>query len=60
MTSKTKQVGVRFSEDDLSLLKSVCEARRENTSTFIRRAVFAEIAKLSYLPKEQKKALGVG
>lgn len=41
------------------VLRKVSEARGEQMSDFVRRAIRQELAKLSYLPDEQKKALGV-
>ncbi len=41
------------------LLKKVCKARGEDLSDFVRRAIYKELADLSFLPKEQKKALGL-
>jgi len=42
-----------------NLVKEVSEARTESISNFLRRAVLQELARLSYLPAKQKKALGV-
>lgn len=52
-------VNVRFGEQDKKLLVKVCQGRREDVSDFVRRAVMGELAKLSYLPEAEKKALGV-
>lgn len=52
-------VNVRFDGADKQLLVSVCKNRREDVSDFVRRAVMGELAKLSYLPAAEKKALGV-
>lgn len=41
------------------LLKRVCKARGEDLSDFVRRAIYKELANLSFLPEEQKKALGL-
>lgn len=52
-------VNVRFAEQDKILLVEVCRERREDLSGFVRRSVMAELARLSYLPSETVKALGV-
>jgi len=53
-----KQVGVRFTPELHKLLKQVAEARGEDLSDFIRRAVYKELAELSFLSENMKKALG--
>lgn len=50
---------VRIDPSLKTLLKQIVEAREEAMSSFVRRAVKVELAKLSYLSEEQKKALGV-
>jgi len=45
-------------KQDIELLKKVCGARGEDLSDFVRRAVKTELAKLSYLSEDEKKALG--
>jgi len=50
---------VRFSQKDVRLLKKVCEARGEDISGFVRRAVKRDLARLSFYTEEEKKALGV-
>jgi hypothetical protein len=40
-------------------LEKVCEARGEDLSNFVRRAIKKELAGLSYYPEETKKALGI-
>ncbi len=49
----------RLSRDTHSLVSQVCESRSETLGTFIRRAILKELANLSFLPDEQKKALGI-
>ena len=51
--------GFRVSPQLYDVLKRVCEARGEDVSDFVRRAVLKELAALSFLPEEQKKALGI-
>ncbi len=55
----TAPVVVRFDEADKSLLLKVCKNRREDISSFVRRSVLAELARLSYVSPEQAQALGV-
>ena len=52
-------VTVRFGQPDKDLLIKVCKNRREDISGFVRKAVMTELARLSYLPDSEKKALGV-
>ena len=52
-------IGVRISEADRVLLDKVCRARGEDLSDFVRRAIRKELASLSFLPDEDKKALGI-
>lgn len=56
---QTHTVFARMRERDLALLRKVCEARGEGVSSFVRRAVKSELARLSYLSDDEKKALGV-
>lgn len=55
----SESVTVRISDTDVALLKQVVAARREDVSSFIRRAIMLELGRLSYLPLDQKKALGL-
>lgn len=52
-------IGVRITEVDRELLNKVCKARGEDISDFVRRSFRKELASLSFLPDEDKKALGV-
>ena len=52
-------VFARIDEDTVALVKNVSDSRGENLSTFVRRAVLRELARLSYLTPEEKKALEV-
>jgi len=45
--------------EDVELIKKVSKARGEDLSSFVRRAVYRELATLSFLSEEQKKALGI-
>lgn len=52
-------VFARMPKSDVRLLKKVCKARGEDLSDFVRRAVRTELARLSYLSEDEKKALGL-
>jgi len=52
-------IGVRISPKDRELLDKVCEARGEDISSFVRRAIRKELAELSFYPEDVKKALGI-
>ncbi|MEM4481076.1 MAG: ribbon-helix-helix protein, CopG family [Candidatus Bathyarchaeia archaeon] len=47
----------RMDENEVQLIKKVAKARGEDLSDFVRRAVKRELARLSYLSDEEKKAL---
>lgn len=51
-------VFARMPKEDVELLKKVCKARGEDLSDFVRRSVKKELARLSFLTAEEKKALG--
>jgi len=53
------RIGLRVTPQDRELLDKVSEARGEDLSDFVRRAIKKELASLSYYPAETKKALGV-
>jgi uncharacterized protein (DUF1778 family) len=57
--SNLKLIPVRVESDTYELLKKVSKARGEQMSVFIRRAILRELARLSFLPEEQKKALTI-
>lgn len=57
---ENKIIGVRFPLQDAELIKSVCKARGEDVSDFVRRSVRKELVRLSYLSPADKKALGMG
>jgi hypothetical protein len=52
-------VFARVSPNDRKLVEMACKARGENISVFVRRAVKTELARLSFLPDSDKRALGV-
>jgi hypothetical protein len=53
-------VFARMPEQEVQLVKKVAKARGEDLSDFVRRAVKMELARLSFLNEEEKKALGLG
>lgn len=53
------QIVVRFKPDIKELARKVAKDRGEDLSDFVRRAVKTELARLSFLSDEEKKALGV-
>jgi len=57
MTNKI--IAARFSIKDAKLIEDIVKARGEDKSSFIRRAVRTELAKLNYFSEVEKKALGV-
>jgi uncharacterized protein (DUF1778 family) len=52
-------ITIRLGKENKSLIARVCKLRGEDISGFGRRAMLTELAKMSYLSNEQKKALGV-
>jgi hypothetical protein len=50
---------LRVDKTHHDLLREVSKNRGENMSTFVRRAVFSELARLSYLEESEKKTLGI-
>jgi uncharacterized protein (DUF1778 family) len=59
MINTNKIVAARFTVEDASLLREVAKQRGMDVSDFVRYAVRKELARLSYLSDEDKKALGV-
>ncbi|MEM2129916.1 MAG: hypothetical protein QXZ70_04880 [Candidatus Bathyarchaeia archaeon] len=49
----------RMTQEEVTLLKQVAKARGEDLSDFVRRAVKMELARLSFLSPEERKALGL-
>jgi len=58
LKQQTVILGVRISRELYKTLREVSRARGEDVSSFVRRAILLELARLSLLPHEQKKALG--
>lgn len=61
MTDNKKRyvVFARMPTKDVTLLKNICKARGEDVSDFVRRSIYKELATLSYLNDDSKKALGI-
>jgi tRNA U54 and U55 pseudouridine synthase Pus10 len=55
----TVVVGIRFDEETHKLVSKVSHAQGIDLSDFIRRSVRRELARLSFLPADEKKALEV-
>lgn len=49
----------RMPRQDVELVKQIAKARGEDLSDFVRRSVKMELARLSFLSLEEKKALGL-
>jgi predicted DNA-binding protein len=52
-------VSVILPREIYDILEKVTKDRGEVKSTFIRRLIYTELARLSYLDEDKKKALGV-
>lgn len=57
--SDRRIIFARMDEASVDLIKKVSKARGETLSNFVRRATLRELARLSYLTPEEKKALGI-
>jgi len=55
----SENLSIRFSKRDLMLILKVSRTRGEDPSSFIRRAVLLELAKLGFLSEEENQALGI-
>lgn len=55
----TKVVGVRVDQETDSLVEKVAEAQGIGKADFVRNSVRRELARLSFLSEEEKKALEV-
>lgn len=53
-----KIVGVRINQKTREILDRVCNARQENLSNFVRRAILKELGCLGFLSDEQRQSLG--
>jgi uncharacterized protein (DUF1778 family) len=59
LTKRDSRIGIRLPSDDVLLVKRICRSRGEDLSDFVRRAIRTEMAKLSFLKPEYRKALGI-
>jgi len=59
ITMKNPIIFARMPQSDVELIKKISKARGEDLSDFVRRAIYKELADLSFLPDDQKKALGI-
>ena len=59
MRNLIKVVGVRVTADLYTKIKLVSSSRGEDVSDFVRRSILKELATLSFVSIEQKKALGL-
>ena len=55
----TQQIVVRLDPKLNQLLRKVAKARGQDISNFVRPVIKTELARLSYLSPEEKKALGL-
>jgi post-segregation antitoxin (ccd killing protein) len=60
MRTELKVVGARLTLEDRRFIKEVCKARGENISSFLRRALKRELARMGYFSEKERKALEVG
>ena len=59
MRNLKKVIGIRVPDSLYGKLRTVSNARGEDVSDFVRRAILKELASLSFLSDDQKKALGI-
>jgi len=59
MYNMNKIIAVRFSLPDAALLKEISKNRGQDVSDFVRLSVRKELARLSYLTTDEKKALEI-
>ncbi|MFQ6115557.1 MAG: ribbon-helix-helix protein, CopG family [bacterium] len=57
--SKTSQICFRLPKEEKELIEKICDSRGEDLSSFVRRAIKRELARMSYLSEEAKKALEI-
>ncbi len=48
----------RIPKDDYEIIKQVAKSRRIDLADLLRELIRRELARLSYLPEEEKKAIG--
>lgn len=59
MKNLIKVIGVRVTAQLYTKIRTISNARGEDVSDFVRRAMLKELAGLSFLSNDQKKALGL-
>jgi uncharacterized protein (DUF1778 family) len=59
MRTELKVVGARLTLEDRRFIKEACKARGENISSFLRRALKRELARMGYFSEKERKALEV-
>ena len=59
MADKTKLLSARVPASLYNQVREVSKDRGEDLSDFIRRSILKELAALSFLTSDQKKALGI-
>ena len=52
-------IAARIDCEIKKLIEKICQARGEDLSDFVRYSIRKELARLSFLPTEDKKALGI-
>jgi len=57
---KRESITFKLEEADRQLLEKVCRARGESLSSFVRRALRREFARLGFLSQDEMKALEIG
>jgi len=55
---KQKIIAVKFPKGLVALIRKISNERGECISTFVRRSVRKELARMGYLSESEKKALG--
>jgi len=56
--SSLTTIALKIDKRDRELLNKICKARGESISSFVRRAVRREFARLGFLSEDELKALG--
>jgi hypothetical protein len=59
MPTNLKVVGAKFTLGERKLIQEVCRARGESVSSFLRRTIKRELARMGYLSEKERKALEV-
>jgi hypothetical protein len=58
--NQTDSVSARIPQQQKTLLEKACKTNGEEVSTFIKRSIQKELARLTSLTDEEKQALGIG